>query len=325
MSAAQAEPMTMDAEAGLRLQLAQGNVVLGSAMPVLRHLLGSDQHALFDDEVIARLRGILGDLARQLCQELDAANGRGDPRSDDDPAIADLADGLMAVPGLLGHLHAAVLEWQVAQRLQTRLGIDPVVSPLLQALIGSPEPETSAAAMQLLAAQARFVRHQLHMRLPLGELPGDLLHGVLLMLQTGEHLAAQAEAAVHAKSKVRAGYDESATRLGLSARLVTGMRGGALAALTLPHAGVTLFATALGLAARQDRDMCVFALQQGQAARLGLTLRAGGARLALVQDALLVLHPSGDTPVVLADEIAAVSPERAAALLAVEPAALAAG
>ena len=53
-------------EATLRDELAQGDAVLSTATPILRHLLANEEQALFGDEVIARVRGMLADLARQM-------------------------------------------------------------------------------------------------------------------------------------------------------------------------------------------------------------------------------------------------------------------
>ncbi|OYZ25045.1 MAG: hypothetical protein B7Y31_13950, partial [Novosphingobium sp. 16-62-11] len=43
--------------------------------PILRHLLQNDDRSIFSDELIARVRGMLADLARQLVQALGEAAG----------------------------------------------------------------------------------------------------------------------------------------------------------------------------------------------------------------------------------------------------------
>lgn len=320
MNEVQADPAVNAVEEELRRGFAEEGAVLQSLAPILRHLLGHDDRALFNDEVIARLRGMLRDLACQISQTLAGAAGDREVLGDEDhgpgPSIDKISEQLARVPGLLGYLHAIVLEWQASQALQTRLGVDPVVSPLLQALIGSPEADTAVTAMKLLAAQARFARYQSQMRMPLGELPGDLLHSVLQLLPGDyrhEHTAGNSKA----EAAIRHSYDESATRLGLISRLVTGMGGGAVAALALPHAGVAIFATALALANGQGRETCLLALQDGQAIRLAVMLRATGIKLETAHSSLLAVHPtmgpaSGDP----AEMIAHLPAERAAALLA---------
>jgi hypothetical protein len=53
-------------EDDLRRNLARAGGMLGAVGPVLRHLLDKRDDALFGDEVVARLRAMLGDLARQV-------------------------------------------------------------------------------------------------------------------------------------------------------------------------------------------------------------------------------------------------------------------
>ena len=50
----------------LRDELVRGDAVIASARPVLRHLLASEDSALFSDEMIARVRGMVLDVAQQL-------------------------------------------------------------------------------------------------------------------------------------------------------------------------------------------------------------------------------------------------------------------
>jgi hypothetical protein len=99
----------------------------------------------------------------------------------------------------------------MTQRLAERQRIDPVLSPLMQALVASSEAETSVQAMQALAAQA-LAQAMRRMQLPLHELPAELLHGV----------AALAGDAGQAARLVQ-DYREAGTRLGLMAALVSGM------------------------------------------------------------------------------------------------------
>ncbi len=294
------------AEAGLRLQLARGDAVIGSVSPVLRHLLVHHDQALFGDDILARLRAMLGDLARQIDDVLVAAGaprgGRGDA----------LAMALPDVPGLLAHLHALSLEWQLTQRLQDRMGLDPVLSPLLQALIASSDADISARAMKLLAAQARFAQAQRRMQLPLAELPAELLHGVLITLH--DHArddATVGDAARRAEAALCARYDEATTRLGLLARLVSGMGAGVVAALALGHAGCAIFVTGAAFSGDLNRDHAMLTLQDGQEVRLVLALRAAGVKLSVIEENLLALHPHAAMP----DGLARLSVDRAGELL----------
>lgn len=320
MNDAPADPNAADfGESGLRHALARGDRVLASVAPVLRHLLVHDDQTLFSDDILARMRGMLADLARQLAGALNHAAGKAAISPTDDPVLPMLLAALPEVPGLLGHLHALALESQMGERLNRRVGLDPVLSPLAQALIASPDPETAAWAMKALAAQARFVQAQRRMQLPLGELPGDLLHGVLAGLHASmaEHMPdpAASAAAGRAEADIRANYDEAASRLGLMAGLISGMGAGALAALSVLHAGLAMFATALaqahGGAGGRTRDFVVLCLQEGQALRLALSLRAAGLKLPMIEENLLALHPGAAVPAGLRR----LGAERAAALL----------
>ncbi|RVU03791.1 hypothetical protein EOE18_14555 [Novosphingobium umbonatum] len=281
------EPLPTDpSESGLRLQIARGDAVVDAVEPVLRHLLSYRHQALFSDDVMARLRAMLADLGRQLAEALDHAGA---------PVVQGaqlLTSILPEVPGLIAHLHAVALEWQVTERLAARTGLDPVLTPLIQALIGSSDGEVSARAMRLLAAQARFAQMQRRMQLPLAELPPELLHGVLVALHvlTEGDRALQA-GAMRAEADLRAAYDEAGTRQGLLQQAVAGMGQGAVAGLALGHAGVAVFITALAQAcADKRRDPAVLLLQEGQQTRLALTLRAAGARVESVHETLMALH-----------------------------------
>ncbi len=281
----------------LRDELAHGDALIGTISPILRHLLANDEHSVFGDEIIARVRGMMSDVARQLFDQLAIATGNDDEREHAPARIHALVDGLVAHAGFLGHVHALALEWQLTERLQARLALDPVLSPLLQALIASSEPAVASNGMALLGSQARFVQNQRRMQLPLTELPGDLLHAAVLAMrgQAGMDEAGQAAAAA-AEQAVRESYDEGRSRLGLIARLIAGMGGGATAALSATHAGVAMFLSALALASGHDREMAVLATNEGQLARLALALRAAGLKPQAIEEQFVSLHPDVALP-----------------------------
>lgn len=297
-------------EAALSDDLAHGDALIGTIAPILRHLLANDDHSLFSDEIIARVRGMMHDVARQLLDALAAAAGQSDSREHADAAYDAMVHAFIGDPGFLAHTHALALEWQLTERLQARLALDPVLSPLIQALIASPDGATGAAAMALLAAQARFVQNQRRMQLPLSELPADLLHTALKALRT--HHGAEEVHRVSAETAIRVQYDESRSRLGLIARLITGMGGGATAALSVTHAGAAMFLSALSLASGQNRDTAVLSTNEGQLARLALALRASGLKPQSVEEQFLSLHPEVSLP----GGFEALGADRAAALLA---------
>ena len=279
----------------LRGELAEGDAAIATLGPILRHLLASDTHSLFSDEIVARVRGMFSDIARQLLIAQANAGAVEDARTLLDERQDRLAEALLGNSAMLSHAHALALEWQLAERLQARNNVDPVLSPLLQSQIASGDASIAGNAMATLAAQARFVQSQRRMELPLAELPGDLFHTALITMRAeaeGEHdeLAGEAEASL------RSSYDESRSRLSLLARLVTGMGGKAIEALSIDHAGASLFLTALSIGSGQDRDLSVISTNDRQLARLALALRASGLKPNAVEEQFLYLHPEFALP-----------------------------
>ncbi len=308
------QPDTANAvEDVLREELAHGDAVLATTTPILRHLVGSGGNAMFGDDILASVRGMAADLARQLLDAMARAGGEAERNQHDAAALEQLTVEFLGNPALLTHLHALALEWQLTCRMQARLSLDPVLTPMLQASIASNDSVESALAMNLLAAQARFGQAQRRMQLPLTELPGDHLHGVLLAMRT--HAGADPEAdrlASLAEGEIRAQFDEGASRLALIARLVTGMNAGAVVALSVTHAGVAIFLTALGMASGQSRDLTVLATAESQLARLALGLCAAGLKPQAVEAEFLALHPDVELP----QGFDRLSADRAAAILA---------
>lgn len=307
-------PVSLDAlEAILRDELEAANAALVTVSPVLRHLLACDANSVFSDEIVARVRGMAGDLARQLLDELHAATGATE-RCEHGPAeVAALSAAFVQSPAFLAHLHALALEFHLTERLQSRLSLDPVLPPLLQTLIASNDRTTAAQAMKLLAAQARFCQSARRMQLPLHELPGDLLHAALIAMRTLAGVEPDADArAIVAEAAVRTGHDESRSRLGLIARLISGLGGGITTALSITDAGAAMFLTALSMASGQDRDLCVLSTSEGQVARLALALRTAGLKPSTIEEQFLVLHPE----IALPEGFDRLGSDRAAALLA---------
>ncbi len=294
----------------LRQELAHAEALLGTIPPILRHLLANDDHSVFSDEIIARVRGMMEHLARQLLDALTEAAGEGERLDHEGLAVTTLVDGLVAHQAFLTHIHALALEWQLTERLQGRLALDPVLSPLLQTLIAAPDGETAGKAVALLAAQARFAQAQRRMEHPLSELPGDLFQVAVLAMH-GFAGAEQAEPAERAERALRDRCEPARNRLGLLIQVIGRMGGDAVAALSAPHAGVALFVTALALAAGQDRDLTVLATNEGQVARLAVALRSAGLRPGQVEEQFAALHPDVSLP----DGFEQLGADRAAALL----------
>lgn len=295
-------------EAELCRDLARGDAMAETLLPILRHLIAAEDSSVFSDEILARVRGMLAELARSL---LEAAEGPGE-HAGAEPLVRAFIDN----PALLSHVHAQALEWQLAQRLQVRLALDPVVSPLLQALIASPDAAAQALAMTYLAAQARWCQAQRRMTLTWRELPGDLLHGALLSLRTlaGEGGEA-AERIARTERAIRSSYDEATGRLALAARLVAALDGAGHAALSLDHAGVSLFLTALAWRSGQPREAAVLSTHEAQSARLALALRSAGLEPVNIRAHMMTLH--GD--VTLPAGFDRLDPEAAGRLLGPHP------
>lgn len=287
------------AEHALREDLARADAALAAAVPVLSHFLANDEPELFSEEVVARVRGMLGHVARQLLET--HANGAGPPAdttADDDALIQRLSGDA----ALLTHAHALALEGQLLERLQQHGAIDPVLPPLIADLAAHPEGRTAELAMQVLAAQARFMQHYHRMELPLGELPAELFHAA--MMQLGDDAAAQ---------PVRDAYAEADGRQSLLTRLAMELDGHV--GLVLQSAGASIFATALALATDRPRELTLTSLATRNAARLAILLRAAGLEPAEVEAQLAPLHPDLAVPAGLASLDAA----RAAAMLSPVP------
>lgn len=298
---------TTSVEAILKDELARGNRALRGVAPVISHMLESSGPALVSDAIVARLRGMLTDLARQL---LEAAQEDPQTEAADQSIVDVVADNLANNSAVIGHLYALAMEGHLTERLEARASLDPVLSPLLQELIASDRPATAELAMNTLAAQSRFTQSQRRMQLALGELPFELFSEVLRSLKSGA-LGLDPAAGKRAKGALKKQYDEGASRIGLLARLVSSMRGGAVAALNLEHAGLALFASALSTLTRQSRDLAIFGCHEGQAARLALSLRAAGLGVEEIEAQFALLGPFDAAP----SGIASMPPERAQGLL----------
>lgn len=297
-------------EAAWQEALAQGDAALSKAAPILGHLVLSPGDALFSDEIVAHVRGMATSIAAQFMGKAANAMHEEEPA---EPIAAHqdaISAALLADDALLFHLHTLTIEWQLTNRLEQDCAFNAVLSPLLQALIESDDPSMSSTAMAVLAAQSRFLQQQRRMELPLHELPGDLFQSALEIWRGhmgGDHT----DAISRAEEALRAEYDESRTRIGLLARLISKMGSGAYAALSLGHAGVAMFITALAFSSHQDRDLTAFATTEGQMARLALALRAAGIKKDHAEEQFAIIHPDATLP----EGFDMLQADRAAALL----------
>lgn len=299
-------------ETVLREELAYGNASSATVIPILQHLLASDGNSLFSEEIVARVRGMVANVAEQLVETLRIAAGEDEGHAGAIDAN-DLVQGFVENPAFLAHVHALSIEWQLTERLQSRIDLDPVLSPLIQEYVASTNANVAALTMKLLAAQARFGQAQRRMKLPLSELPGDLLNSVLLVFRSVAHEHDIPEsAATKAEAIVRTSYNEAATRLGLIEQLIVAMGAKAVSALSVSNAGVALFLSTLAVGSGQDRDAAVLSTGEAQAAQLALALRAAGLKPDGIRDQFLSLHPDLTLP----DGFELINADRAASILA---------
>ncbi|WP_374405521.1 hypothetical protein [Pelagerythrobacter sp.] len=282
-------------EAVLADDLARGDVVLGTIGPMMGILLASHDHALFSDEIVARVRSMVASIARQLLVAEAAAAGEEDAYAFAAERGDALAGAMAESLPLLGHCHALALEHRLATDLERRTSIDPVLSPLLQSLIASSDAETARVAMALLAAQARFVQRQRRMELTLEELPHELFDFAVDCWRT--HSGGDTNNAVaQAEQRVRDAYDTHERRASLLER-AAGATGDAMQpAMSLAHAGVALFLTAIALIGKQDRDLVAVSTNESQLGRLSLAMRAAGLKPADIAEQFALIHPHTSLP-----------------------------
>ncbi len=302
-------PTAETVEAILREELAHGDVILATADPILRHLLASVDQSLFSDEVIARIRGMMLHLARQMLFELAVQRGVKDPAGFVDSRQDAIALSLLDNSEFLAHAHSLTIETQFSERLSQRSGMDPVLSPLLQELVASQDTTLAQRAMHFLASQARFMQQQRRMEWPLDELPPALFETALdLFVARTSDLASDAECV---RDALMESYAADHRRVSRAVELIEAMQQSASRALDVGHAGVALFVTALAMATDQHRDTIVLSLAENQCARLALSLRAAGLGQAAVEDQFLFLHPE----IILPEGFDNLRSDRAAALL----------
>lgn len=267
----------------LRIGLARDDEAIAATYPLLRGLLRSGPNPWLSEELVARVRGMLLDLARQLL--IRAGDEPHDPVS---ARQADLAALLSDAPAILGHVQCLAMEAHVTERLQLRSGLDPVLSALSQHYASVGGGATAELARRALGAQAAFVQQSSRMELPLRELPSDVLQGVLAVIRDfgppDENIADRLE------RQLAGTYDEQDGRLGLIEQFVSSLADQG-AALDLARAGLAIFVTALSLASRQERALVVMAIAGRQSARLALGLLATGLEASAVERQLHQLDP----------------------------------
>lgn len=277
----------------LRTALARGERARAESAPTLQHLLATPDRSLISEAVVAQVRGMLRHLARQLIDALT-------PHATSEPAVDALLTRLQGHANLRAHCQALALEWRLAQILEEELALDPVLSPQLQEWVSQAGAVIGSLAMAALAAQARFAQAQRRMELPLMELPAELFHDAL---SAGRDAVTDdgSGALSHAVARLRADYDEGATRLALLSRLSREATPDAPRALTVEGSGVALWLSVLADRSGEDRDRTACAAADPYLGRLLLTLRAAGVAPAEAERQVLKIQPDATLPRGLGD------------------------
>lgn len=288
--------------AQLRAELAADDRALSGMVPVLTHMLASPGEKMVSDDVLARLRGLIGSVARQL----NAMGGISEPQHTDALALAIAENG-----NLLTHFYGLAIEGAITDWLIAERGIDPVLSTLLRELVGSKEAEIAQLAMSLMAAQARFAEGQRRADLAVFELPAGLFDeaiGVWKAWAKREPLPELAKI----EGDLRAQYDEGATRIGLIERLLSAIGAGGAVVCELETAGLAIFSSAVAKQTGQQRELVLLSCQPGQSLRLALALKICG----LPEEAIMHQFDVLGRAVALPDDFADWKEDAATELLA---------
>lgn len=273
-------PLPADpAEHPLRASLVRGDQAYARARPALLHLLRARDDAMIAEAVVARVNGLLSDLADRV-QAIGADSDR-----------AAILARLIGSDAVREHCQALALEWGLATRMEDGHALDPVLSPVLQAAIGGEGADHTELAMQALAAQARFAQTQRRMELPLEELPGEVLHAALLAGRGSRNTPIPEE-----ERRARGAYREADTRLALLGRVASELLHEREAGLSITEAGVALWLTAVAQRSGQSRERIVFAAVDPHLGRLLLSLRAAGLAPGEAEQQVMQLHPDAELP-----------------------------
>ena len=277
---------------GIHQRLVEEQKRLSAARPILQFLMANQDRAMFSDEVIATLRGMISHLARQLLQELAIEDA--DPSAFVAEHEETLCQLIASDGAFLDHAHAFALEGRFTERLLRQSEIDPVLTPLLKELAASPDADKAQDAMHLMASQARFVQQMRRMELPLTELPAEIYHRLLLAMRK---VATSKQQALRAETHLRETYDEAASRLGQLTKRALTLAEEMPAKLAIQDFGFAIFATRLAMASGQDRVSVILSMSNNQITRFAGIARLAGLKEQQVYEQLLFLHPekTGDT------------------------------
>lgn len=292
MTGSRANSPADSADHPLRAALAAGDRAAARSGPLLEQLIGTDDCSFVSDAVVAQVGGMMADMAQQAL----APRGIGASAQWHEEMTRRLA----ADPALRSHCHALALEWRLALSLERDLALDPVLSPMLQGCVASGDATVASTAMAAISAQARFAQAQRRMQLPLGELPAELFHA-LLMIARQVDAGEGGVTAGRAEARLRETYDEGSGRIALLARLASMFDPSDGVALAIEDAGAGLWLSVVAARSGETRERTAFATADPALGRLLLTLRAAGAAPAEAERLAMRIMPDGDLPRGLAD------------------------
>lgn len=253
--------------ASLRADLAGDDRALSGVVPVLSHILTNRGEPMVSDDIIARMRGLIASAAEQLLA------------SEEQQASAEELDTLniaLASNGsIVTHYYALAYEGAVSEDLAKRVGLDPVISPLIRELMGSKDKSVAEIATKLMASQARFIEGQKRLQSSIFELPPEIFEE---MLATCKAWAKQQIRPMQVRSTagIKSSYDEASTRLGLLAHLIAMLGASGQLVCEIETAGFAIFCSAVSGQTRQPRELIVLSCQSHQSLRLALALKACG-------------------------------------------------
>ena len=283
----------------LRQSLARGKAVVAKATSVMRSLIDMPEPAVFSDAIVARTRGMVEGMAAQLLARQAETMGPVARDAFVEERVETLAGRLLEREDLVRHCHALAQEWHLTERLDAETGLDPVLSPLLQELIGSENPDQASAAMSAMAAQARYTQQMRRMEYDVSQLPADLFHQALNDWKTYSRAAAS-DSFAQAEQKLRSEFDEAAGRLSLLERIILSDEQQEQGVLRIEHAGVALFLSGLAAASGQSREMVTVYSLLRDGSCLALALKSGGLSERDVTSIMWRLNPDASPPAAIA-------------------------
>lgn len=283
---------------GIRDAIARADRAVAAMPPVLASRISAVEDSTLGEEIVSRIRSMLAGLAADL---LARASGTAEPGEWSDADVEALGRALLGDADLILHLQAQALEWQLAARLEDRVAIDPVVSPLLRNALESGDESLRAAALAFLEAQADWGRAQRQMELLRSELPDAAIEGLAFAPATDARAVAP---------EVSTGP----SRERCAAQLIEALGADADGVLDVVRSGASLFLSALAARSGQARPDLVLATRKGQGLRIALGLRAAGVPLPLLANRMYLIDEGFDLP----EGFAQLTPNGAAAILSDE-------